>query len=188
MWYGLLMTRMSNDNYPTPVADASRIVKHLVDTFDIDPTVTTVLDPACGEGNLHRALLENGFLRENLSGIEIDDALADKNSRASYILCSDALKVWWPTVSMIFMNPPYSHAMEFVRKAMDHAKNHGTIVVALLRLSFLGSQKRAAFHQEYPAHVIVLKKRMKFVGNATDTTDHAVLVWDGIHRGTWEVL
>ena len=182
------MTRMSNDNYPTPVADASRIVKHLVETFDIDPTVTTVLDPACGEGNLHRALLDNGFLRGNLYGIEIDEALAEKNSHAAVIECSDALQVGWPKRGMIFMNPPYSHAMEFVERAMDDAKNHGTIVVALLRLSFLGSQKRASFHQEHPAHVIVLKKRMKFVGNATDTTDHAVFVWDGIHRGTWEVL
>lgn len=182
------MTRMSNDNYPTPVADASRIVKHLVHSLGIDPAATSVLDPACGEGNLHRALLENGFLRGNLYGIEIDEALAEKNTQAAFMECSDALLGAWRKVDMIFMNPPYSHAMEFVERAMDDAKNHGTIVVALLRLSFLGSQKMAAFHQEYPAHVIVLKKRMKFVGNATDTTDHAVFVWDGIHRGTWEVL
>jgi predicted RNA methylase len=67
---------------------------------------------------------------------------------------------------VVVMNPPYSDAMQFVQDAFELVRNansgQGGCVFALLRLPWLASQDRAAFHRRRPAHVLVLPRRPEF--------------------------
>lgn len=71
-----------------------------------------------------------------------------------------------PPYDCIITNPPYSLAEEFLRKSLEIAP----VVCFLLRLNFLGSQKRAAFLSKNPPDVYVLSERPSFVNGKTDST------------------
>lgn len=77
---------------------------------------------------------------------------------------------------LIITNPPFSLALEFLQKSLREAAT----VVYLLRLNFLGSQKRRAFWQaNRPSHVLVLSKRPCFTGDGhTDSIEYAWFCWD----------
>lgn len=181
--------RAKLDQYPTPVFNGTQILQAMhEDGLGLDEKHSLVLDPASGRGNLLMAA-KNVYPNVLVRGMEIDDVLAEDARIAGLdVTCQDALKSkgWdqppWKTV--VFMNPPYSHAMEFVEAAVCG----GFPTIALLRLSFLGSQSRAKFHNAYPSRVYVVKKRIKFVGNATDNTDSAWFVWNMGKQGTWRIL
>lgn len=185
------MARMTFDQYPTPVGvalDFFSILKNRGFLYR-DMSSVTVLDPSCGSGNLLEAMFRAGVERRNLHGIEVDISVIDQY--ADRILVGDALKMDWPDADIIVMNPPYSHAMEFVQKAVDKMeRGEAQQVIALLRPSFLGSQKRRDFHRAHESKVFVLSKRIKFVGNQTDNMDAAWFRWvksDGI-PSTIEVI
>ena len=60
---------------------------------------------------------------------------------------------------LIVTNPPFSLALEFLEKSLKEAKT----VVYLLRLNFLGSQKRKEFWQKNPpSHLFTLSERPCF--------------------------
>ena len=81
------------------------------------------------------------------------------------------------TQDLIITNPPYSLAQEFIIKALDDVK-YGGWVVMLLRINFLGSQKRTPFFREYmPNSVYVHSKRPSFTNKGTDSTEYAHFVW-----------
>ena len=51
----------------------------------------------------------------------------------------------------------------------------------LLRINFLGSQKRYDFWQQFPPDgLYVLSKRPSFTGKGTDSIDYAWFVWSDI--------
>lgn len=79
-------------------------------------------------------------------------------------------------VDLIITNPPFSLAIEFLQKSLREADT----VIYLLRLNFLGSQKRRAFWQaNRPSHVLVLAERPSFTGDGkTDSIDYAWFCWD----------
>lgn len=83
-----------------------------------------------------------------------------------------------PTLSydLIITNPPFSLALEFLQKSLQEA----TTVVYLLRLNFLGSQKRRPFWQaNRPSHVLVLSSRPCFTGDGkTDSIEYSWFCWD----------
>jgi hypothetical protein len=80
-----------------------------------------------------------------------------------------------PSVDLIITNPPFSLALEFLKKSLTEART----VVYLLRLNFLGSQKRKEFWQNNPpSHIFTLSKRPSFTGKGTDATEYAWFVWD----------
>lgn len=72
------------------------------------------------------------------------------------------------------LNPPFSLAEPFIRKCTELAK----VTCALLRLNFLGSQKRAAWLHDWTPDVYVLPRRPSFTGRGTDATEYAWFVWD----------
>lgn len=76
---------------------------------------------------------------------------------------------------LCIMNPPYSLAEEFIRKARECSRE----VAALLRLGFLAGQKRNSWLRSDPPNVYVLSRRPSFTGRGTDATDYAWFVWDG---------
>lgn len=85
---------------------------------------------------------------------------------------------WQPrrVSDLIITNPPFSLALAFLQKSLGEART----VISLLRLNFLGSQKRRAFWQEdRPSHVLVLAERPSFSRDGrTDATEYAWFCWD----------
>jgi len=81
---------------------------------------------------------------------------------------------WDGYVDLIFTNPPYSIAIEFI----EHALPRANTVIMLLRLNFLGAQKRYKFWCENePDAVFVSSKRPSFTGKGTDATEYAWFIW-----------
>lgn len=83
---------------------------------------------------------------------------------------------------LIITNPPYNKAMSIIKKALEDVKEKGWVIM-LLRLSFLESQKRKLFWDEYmPEYIFVHSKRMSFTGRGTDSTAYAHFCW---HKGNY---
>jgi len=81
---------------------------------------------------------------------------------------------WNDETELIFTNPPFSIAQEFVEHSIDRAD----CVVMLLRINFLGSKKRYQFWQKNkPDAIYVLSTRPSFTGKGTDATEYAWFVW-----------
>ena len=89
----------------------------------------------------------------------------------------------------ILTNPPYNLAQEFVERSYEVVKPGGWIVM-LLRINFLGSQKRGPWFQQYMPHsVYTHSKRPGFYPKnwkelmpelkkkGTDSTEYAHFVW-----------
>lgn len=86
---------------------------------------------------------------------------------------------------VIITNPPFYLAEEFARKCIA-ASTH---VVMLLRLAFLETRKREAFHAEHPSDVYVLSRRPSFMANGA--TDSCAYSWFHFHPNAqrrWQIL
>ena len=181
---GRSAVRQPDDFYETP----AWVVHALLATGDVSPRFC---DPCAGTGAILRAARGYGSFGTGLSdyqpwGIEVDDVRSREDSA---ILFTDFFKcttLCGPT-SDIVMNPPYRHALSFVRHALKVvAWRTGTIlnhrpprVHALLRLAFLESRSRSAWLKEnMPAKVRVLSKRPSFTGNGTDACAYAWFTWE----------
>jgi hypothetical protein len=83
-----------------------------------------------------------------------------------------------PPYDVLLTNPPYTLAEEFIVQGLKFAK----VVVMLLRLNFLGSQKRAMFFAEHFPDVYVLPRRPSFTGGKTDSCEYAWMIFHREHR------
>ena len=82
-------------------------------------------------------------------------------------------------VDLIFTNPPFSLAQEFI----EHSMMFAPTVIMLLRINFLGSQKRYDFWQQFPPDgLCILSKRPSFTGTGTDSIDYAWFIWSDIKK------
>jgi SAM-dependent methyltransferase len=164
----------------------SWVTRSILKAVDISGSV---LDAGCGTGSILREVIRmNGHRITVARGVELDPVRAAKAKETATpnVWCGDFLTMaraetpW----DVIIANPPYGLAQEFV----DVARRNGILTVFLLRLNFLGSQKRAARFREYMPDVYVLPKRPSFTGDGrTDATEYAWFVW-GRDRGTWGAL
>lgn len=84
-----------------------------------------------------------------------------------------------PRFNVIVTNPPYKLAMEFVKQAFKWRASEQSLVVILLRLNVLGSQKRAAWLREHAPSVYVSPRRPTFTWRGTDSCEHAWFIWGG---------
>lgn len=151
--------RLPDDFYKTPPAVTRAILRAL----DLRAG-SVVLDPACGDG----AILDVADAMGCASvGIELDAGRAIKAQATGRVVeVRDALSAEsWPRADVIVMNPPYSLAMGFMQRALAEAKPHGIGVVALLRLAWLESAGRAAFHRANPSDAYVLSERPSFAAS-----------------------
>ena len=143
--------RNDRDFYPTPQEPIDKIFA------EIDFTnVSHFVEPCRGDGAIY-------------DRIEV---------KKSYAELSDGIDYFNTTfeTDLIITNPPFGLALEFLEKSLLEAKT----VVYLLRLNFLGSQKRKEFWQKNPpTHLFTLSKRPSFTGKGTDATEYAWFVFDG---------
>jgi len=145
------MTRNAYDFYPTP--------PWCYEKLPIDySNYSTALEPCAGDGRIFNFLVGKGIETDYCEIQEGKDFFDYTNK-----------------VDLILTNPPYSLAKEFV----DHSLALSSTVIMLLRINFLGSQKRHSFWLENePTSLFVLSKRPSFTGSGTDSTEYAWYVWE----------
>ena len=164
------MTRRENDFYATPPAAVDELLKEL------NPTWGYVCDPAAGNGALLDAALAEYMPERGYLAIEIDPERTPNHM----VLYADYLALPPTNVppALFLSNPPYNLAQEFVTKMLSE-RGEDTIVAVLLRLNFLGSQKRHDWWQEHrPDAIRILSKRPSFTDDGkTDMTEYAWFIW-----------
>lgn len=168
--------RRADDFYETPAWCVRAILPHL--------NIESVCDPCCGEGALLDSVRDSW--RVPTFGIEIDPKRALIASGRHFMrACGDAFLLPWPDLQII-TNPPYSLAQEFIERAARHVPHRDRAF--LLRLNFLGSQRRAQLHRDMPADIFVLPRRPSFTGKGTDATEYAWYVWGPGRGNRWSIL
>jgi hypothetical protein len=132
---------------------------------------STVLEPAAGGGAITEVVRRHHPLA-TIDEIDIDP------QRAGIAKCNALNFRPEKKYSLVICNPPYSLAEEFCRRALEEwvAKN-GTVAM-LLRLSFLGSQKRARWLRDNTPSIYVTPRRPSFVRGGNDNCEYAWFVWD----------
>lgn len=132
--------RRQSDFYPTPPEATIALLQFL----DL-PGETVVWEPACGEGDMVRAIWGFGL---HCYGTDINagqDFLTYRNEEA---------------FNWIITNPPFSLAEEFIR----HAAKIGKPFAMLLKSQYWHAAKRAQlFHEIPPSYVLPLTWRPDFL-------------------------
>lgn len=142
------------------------------------------LEPACGDGAIIRAVSEFPHRDDVITWRALDIDGRGFGRVPCSAMVGDFLQYEpFERFDVAITNPPYTLAMDFVQKALEHA----SVVVMLLRLPWLASQKRSAWLKEHCPDVYVLPKRPSFTGGATDATDYAWMVWTQLPQRTGRV-
>lgn len=174
--------RHPDDWYATPAWATRAIMRALrVPQTFCDPD--TMIDPCCGDGAILDVAAEM-WPGARRMGVEIDrDRAAIAEGRGHVgpkhaVVCGDALGPlpWGSFFNIVITNPPYALAMEFVERSLREVAEGG-LVVMLLRIAWLASQKRAPFLRANTPSIYVLPKRPSFTGKGTDSADYAWFVW-----------
>jgi len=153
--------RVPADAYLTPEKAFKPLLPHLLE-------VSEFWEPASGDGRLIRWLLEAGHF-----------AAGDDLSNGYDFLKDETVR------DCIITNPPFSLALEFC----EHAYNHAPEVIMLLRLNFLGSQKRHHWWRKHePNALYVLSDRPDFTGGGGDSTEYAWFVWSARYSGIHHLM
>src|SRR5437660_11738047 len=79
---------------------------------------------------------------------------------------------------LIITNPPYSFALDFVRRALPLRAPCGAVII-LERLNWLASQKRGPWMRLHTLSLYVSPRRPDYTGDGGDATDYAWFVWGG---------
>ena len=136
--------REENDYYAT---DPNALKLVLAD-LELDHNVW---ECACGAGHLSKVLEDNGY---NVKSTDLYD-------RGYGISGVNFLETEETFNGDILTNPPYSLALDFVKKGLDVIED-GHKVVMFLKIQFLEGKKRREFFKENPPkYVIVSSSRSK---------------------------
>lgn len=170
--------RHANDEYTTPVAVCEAALREYA---WINPK--TALDSGAGTGNWGRAA-KRVWPNLRLIGVEINPERPNLVNQATYDEWHtvDFLE-FTPTqeIDLIFGNPPFGLAEEFVRRAMSES----SYTIFLLRLAFLESKRRhvGLWQTHRPVDVSVLAERIPWENHEmgakgkTDDTANAIYFW-----------
>lgn len=173
--------RHKSDYYVTPKDEIKEFLKYFILDTEISLLEKTILDPCAGgdkENEMsYPSVLTNYFEvpKEKVLTMDIrEDSRAD--IKQDYINFDIQIKP-----DIIITNPPFYIAQEVINKALKDIKENG-IVIMLLRLNFLGSQKRRNWwHTNMPNLCYVHPKRMSFIPGTrkTDSIEYAHFIWFG---------
>lgn len=153
-------SRENLDFYPTP----GWCVDLLLDALDVRPD-WQCLEPAAGDGAIVKRLLARGVYASRIAAIELDpERAAGLRAIVPHAWQGDFLKSLPCAYDLIVTNPPFALAMDFARVALKMTRARG-IVALLLRLNWLGSQDRVAFHRAFPSDILLLPKRPEFTAS-----------------------
>lgn len=163
-------TREPNDYYATHPSAVYPL-------FDVEAFTSTIVEPACGEGHMAKAMQQLGY-----SVIASDAVDRGFGCVADFLTSS-------PTEHDIITNPPYKLQSEFVEHAMEVLRPGGKLAL-LLKIQFLESAKRRSLFERYPpARIHVFSKRARtakngdFASIGSALTCYAWFVWVKGYRG-----
>lgn len=183
--------RSEADDYPTP----HWCLHRLLDAMPELREGGNWLEPAAGSGDLMTSteifIPKGGALwkmprwtavelRED--PLDLLDLFLDAGICKRVVCPQDFFE--WKTkakFNVIITNPPFRLAQDFIEKAISMKPR---FVIMLLRLNYVGSQKRHDFFTKCMAHrIYVLPDRPPFTRNkhgrwATDSIEYAWFVWD----------
>lgn len=147
--------RHEHDDYSTPPRDVRAILKHLKVTGE------RCLEPCAGSGVIVREIVAMGGIVRAIDicehhRLELENSGAVDVSIEDY-LSTDKLKFY----DLVITNPPFVLALDVVLRALENVRPSGTVAM-LLRLNWLASQERIAFHKAHPSDVYVLPIRPSF--------------------------
>lgn len=178
--------RTATDDYPTPRRAVAALLAVYRAELQRAAKDGTFLEPAAGAGELLDHV-DRAISPKRWEAIDIrrPRALDEAGTRIGFQPeKGDFLERAAPKkkAAACVMNPPYSLAEAFVRKALAEAE----IVFALLPITFLASLERSELLDEHPPRVCVLPERPSFSGDgATDAMDYAWFVWGDRRPATW---
>ena len=111
------------------------------------------------------------------------------NNGANIIYIEDFLNYKPPVeYKTIISNPPYSIALDIIKKCFEIASGD-TEIIMLLRLAFLESKRRHQFWQGHPVNELhALSERPSFTGKGTDATAYAFFVWNNSSKQKINVI
>ena len=152
--------RSNHDHYETPRYTLMSLLAHHQIKYP-------VLEPCAGWGSIANILKSNGEVVTN----DIDsDMPCDYNF--NYLR-------WGPSneFETILTNPPFNIAESIIKKSLQDC-NPGNEVIMLLRLDFLGTEKRRLFWKDHPPkQIYALSKRPRFVRGG-DSNEYGWYVWE----------
>lgn len=173
--------RSPADNYPTPGWCVQRLLE------EVQLPGGRWFEPGVGNGDIVRAV---HTLRDDVQFVGIDKRNTKfiKNAGIASnpldeFLVGDLLKpdgrmktlLDGPQFDVAIGNPPYSLAPAFIDLSLKCAK----VVAMLLRLNYLGSEKRNDFMRSLAPDVYVLPNRPSFIQDGTtDSIEYAWFVWE----------
>ena len=160
--------RIENDAYYTPPWVTEALLKNVgFKKEDI------IWEPAAGQKHMGNVLMRkhrvymSDIATPSAAGVVIHDFLNEEIS---------------PTVfKHIVTNPPYSHAKQFIKKALGYASKTGGKVAMLLRNEFDSAVTRKNLFGDHPAFAlkIVLTKRPRwFDDGGSPRHNYAWFVWN----------
>lgn len=160
--------RQGNDFYGTP----AYTIQSLLDVHEIG---YPVLEPCAGNLAIVRAL---GGCDEHVIYTNDINPDAPTQTHQDYRTLTIYPHHW---IETIVTNPPFNIAQEIIEKALVDVVDGGEVIM-LLRLNFLGSQKRKAFWDSAPLkHIYILSKRPSFTKDGK--TDSIEYMWAVFERG-----
>lgn len=164
--------RVERDAYQTPAWVTGVLADWLVTNVVRLPWRYTVWEPAAGEGQMVQELRRHQ-LKVRATDIEPHDDALRFDFLAGGMLAEP--------FDAIITNPPYKHADDFVRRALETTKPLG-LVAMLLKVDFDSAKTRADLFAEcdhYRAK-IVLTDRIQWFQHATSSPseNHAWFIWD----------
>lgn len=150
--------RNAADFYATPESAFMPLLVFL----PLDPVF---IEPACGDGRLVKWLRRSG---RTSRGSDLYAPVNEWNDAQA-----DFTKATHPA-QFVITNPPFSLALEFCQAALRTSQE----TMLLLRLNFLGSQKRRDWWKENePNALFVLSERPDFTGGGGDSCEYAWFYW-----------
>lgn len=165
--------RIAGDVYETPSWVTRALLPH------IPLRVESIWEPAAGSGKMVRVLKNDGF-----------EVTASDITRGQDFLKVDG----YPgeaLIDAIITNPPYTHAEEFINRALFFTVSHSGIVAMLLRTDYDHAKTRQYLFGDANcfAKKIVLTKRIRWIEGSTGSPsfNHAWYIWDWKNQGAPEL-
>lgn len=175
-------------NYATPLDAVDSILPHL-------PVGKRIIDPCAGRGNIlfaiHRYYQRLGVEPEMLAGIELSEERAKRCAQldgVTSVIPGNALQLSWSAPDLIVMNPPYTLAEVFTRRAINAVKDQNGTVAVLLRIGFAAGDCRRGFWSTHKADMAILAKRPSFEkirNSSTDASEYAWFIFGPTATGWW---
>lgn len=171
--------REENDFYATH----PKAIIPLMEFLKYENGGKNIYEPGCGKGHLSEMMKLYGH---NVTCTDLIDR-GYGVSGVDFLQPNDYDKQY----DAIVMNPPYKHALEFIKKSITLAP----IVCAFLRIAFLESRRRSEFFKTNPPRYVCVfidrvpsSKNAVFDAKESSAVCYAWFIWERGFKGRPEIV